>query len=473
MMNLFSVDFDELLLNDFWAHSQQINFTEEELTELTGQADQAIARESENPQELAAAYVKKFQLLTYQHKLAPKLLEKALALCPDMPQALIRMGMFFYKKDRDNGKTLEYINKVIETSPSFADAYLLRAYLSENNREQIMSDCAEYSRLKPGSSLGYEKCGYFLNPLITHNFDKKPDDQVKHDAEAAIYNYTEAIRLNPSNCNNYIERGELFLLKDKFFGAQQDHNNALSDIINFFLMFPEDDLDQYKICFNNLFCDVNLSLEEQYYTGIINTVSPEKSLYWFAYRALAECYHMRRYNKKSIAFYSSMIERNPNGSVFQLLGLSDRASVYRDIDEYDKALDDYAFIVDHGSWVIKEYERNEKNFISKIPWEICPMNVFFMRANIFRLYKARLGKDASLELEMNQKAITEYSKAIELAELADDGFWLADYYRKRADLYNEISEFDSDIEDYSAIIKLGKKGNWFCLTHAYKQRKKL
>jgi tetratricopeptide (TPR) repeat protein len=414
-MNLIDIDFDERLLEDFRSPFTCCNFTEEELTELIGQADRIIASENEDPQEQASAYVKKYQLFTWQHKLAPKLLEKALALCPDIPQALIRMGLFFYLKDRDMVKLLEYINKVIETSPSYADARLFRAHLSSLSKEyskQIISDCTEYSRLKPASSFGFEICANYLHSHM--------------------------------------------------------NKSVLFDIITVFSMSTEDNLGQYYKCFNNLFYGYE-NFIEKYCTEIINAVSSEKALYWFAYKRLAEYYCTQKNYNKSLSAYSSMIERNGNGSVFQLLGYSGRASVYKEIEDYDKALDDLHAIIEHGSWVTEEYNRGKENSLRKILRDFIPMKVHYDRGTIYR-YKAF---DRAIRLEMTQKAIVELSKAIEFAALPYEGYLLADSYMDRADLYKEISEFNNAIEDYSAVIKLDKKYNDYHLKSAYEERMKL
>jgi tetratricopeptide (TPR) repeat protein len=469
-----SFDLDEKLIFDFWRKFPTKGLTNEAATVFISHVDCIISEESKNPQKLAEAYVWKFQLLAYQHKLAPKLLEKALAICPDMPQALLRMGLFFYYKNHyDKTKMLEYINRVIETSPTFADAWLLRACLTDN-REQILSDCAEYSRLKPDSPLGYERRGLCLNPKplqclhpLTHSRDMKPGDKLKQDLETAIHNYTEAIRLNPSNGYYNADRGGLYLLKEKFYGMEQDHRNALSDIITFFLMFPENDMHMYKRCFDNLFCNVKTSLKEQYCTEIINTVSPEKALYWFAYLMLAQCHYEQKDSEKSLASYSFVIE-NAKDPIFQLLGYSLRASIYREMKDYEKALADYAVIVEHGSWFIETFIQNKDNRV--IPLEIVPMVAIEKRASIFLRDKVNQATDDPAKLDRKKKAVDEYSKAIELAKQAGDVSWLPGFYKARADLYKEILELDNAIADYSAIIELDKKGNSLCLLHAYKQR---
>jgi tetratricopeptide (TPR) repeat protein len=283
-MNLTDIDFEKLLLNDFLPFPKNYRFSEEQTADLVGQADCIISTENENPQEQALAYVIKFQLLTWQHKLAPKLLEKALALYPDMPQALIRMGLFYYLKDRNKIKMLEYINKIIEISPSYADAWMFRAYLSEDDRKQFLSDCTEYIRLKPDSSFGYAQCVEY------------------------------------------------------FHSQKRQNHDLLPDIITIFSMATEDNFEKYYKSFDTLFFR-NEKIEE-YCTEIISTVSSEKALYWLAYKKLAEYYFTQKNYKKSLATYSSMIEGNYKSSVFQLLGYSGRASTYKEMKNDDKALDD-------------------------------------------------------------------------------------------------------------------------------------
>jgi tetratricopeptide (TPR) repeat protein len=178
-----------------------------------------------------------------------------------------------------------------------------------------------------------------------------------------------------------------------------------------------------------------------------------------------------------------MIERSGKGSVFQLLGYSGRASVYKEMKDDDRALGDLYSIAEHGSWITEEYKKGKENSLHKFPWDIVPIKAHYECGQIYK-YKAFWNKDKSINyeetrLEMKQKAIAELSKAIELADLAEleefanDRYFLADCYRERADLYEEISEFNNAIEDYSAVIKLDKKGNVFHLKEVYEKRMKL
>jgi tetratricopeptide (TPR) repeat protein len=442
-MNISDIDFDERLLIDF---GSETNFFGEELTSLIYQTEQIINNENEPAHKKAEAYVNKFQLLMYQFKLAPKLLEKALALCPDMPQALVRMGVFFNnKKEYDEEKTLEYINKAINIAPSYACSYMLRAYITRGNKEQCISDFENYIKLKPDSYLGYEEYGNYLKYKLLQidKISKKPDGKLKQEINKAIFAFSEAIRLNPANYNNYYNRAQIYLLKEHICQTEQDHQNTLSDIINFFLAYPEDDLDQVRISLNNIFFSAKDSLKNRYYTEIIENIAPEKAVYKFVTIELADLIFYYKRHKKSIELITKIIEENPKDSIWCLYGLAKRACIYEAISEYGKAIDDYNQIAENSSW-INGINISDDNGNKYIPYEIQPIQIYQKRADIYKYNKIKNNDEKLMKL----KAIDEYSKIIKIAEKYD----LKSAYMDRASLYYSIGEYDKAMEDCNTII---------------------
>ena len=214
-MNLLEIDFEGKLIRDILGISyDNEDFSKEQIAELVAQLDKIINDKNESSEKIAQAYVWKFQVLLDDYKLAPKLLEKALALCPNMPQALILTGVLccFKEEERNYGKLLEYINKAIESESLYPFARRIHAtvlknfFREENHKEEILADYAEYIKLKPDCSFGYEKYGeYLVDKLSLHNRDNNFTDSEKQDIDTAIHYYSEAIKYNPSVENMKVE----------------------------------------------------------------------------------------------------------------------------------------------------------------------------------------------------------------------------------------------------------------------------
>ena len=184
-MSKYDLDLDYLL--------PLIDISKEELNEIIAEADSIIVGNSTNPEKLAVAYLKKAQCIqklvqasandsSDKEKLykVKELLEKALELKADMPEALMRLGTVYkwisnYKGDYfDEAMTM--LTKAIQLKPDYATAY--------NNRNIVYSS-EEYSR--------YKKENY--------------QDNLKK----AIADLTEAIRIRPFDATYYHNRGNAYL----------------------------------------------------------------------------------------------------------------------------------------------------------------------------------------------------------------------------------------------------------------------
>jgi len=247
---------------------------------------------------------------------------------------------------------------------------------------------------------------------------------------------------------------------------KEDHNKALSDIINFFLVFPEDDPEQYSAYFKSIFHDIDLLLAEQYYSEIIKIVSQDCFIYWFASLALADCFNLQGFYKKSISAYSRIIKQVGNVSLFLLLAYSGRADVYFHLDEYDKALHDYAAIIESYPIIKENYSLEGKDFYKKLPFDSDPISAHERRANIY-YFKSMNEKEESRILEINKMAIDEYSEAIQRSEETR----CEQCYLERARLYVKINKLNDAIKDYTKIIKMAEKTKVSTsFLEAYKER---
>jgi tetratricopeptide (TPR) repeat protein len=253
-MDLFETDLDEKIWENFFKHSEGALFSDEEFADMTAQADAVINNEKEAPQRRAEACVKKFRLLETRRKLAPKLLEKALELCPNMSQALLYMGIFLlHTENRD--KALEYFDKAAAAQQPFPYAWLEKAFFADSYEEKICF-YSEFIKLKPDSKFGHEeRCKVYgdkLFKLMEYSELMELDSYEASMPDAlliiqkAIKDYTELIRLDPLNWIYYNKRAEMHLRESKanrIIYGEEDlppaiNNDALNDIEQFMLLHP-------------------------------------------------------------------------------------------------------------------------------------------------------------------------------------------------------------------------------------------
>jgi len=274
-MDLFEIDFDEKLFqhkcfitfyDDKYFHADKL-FSDDEYTVLISQANAIINDSMENPGKQAEACVRKFQLLKTQCKLVPKLLDKALELCPDMPEALRQKGCF-YLLTKNKEKALECFNKVIETSPLYPYAWLEKAVL-EKDIEKKLEYYTEFIRLKPDSRIGYEsRCSLYKERLYEFDFMKmkitKQNDlqKAKSIIQQSIDDLTKLININPSNYIYYKERAELFIRNDMAnYSIESINKNAIDDIKKALTLFPEEYIEKKGLPLHQILHDIHNMLE--------------------------------------------------------------------------------------------------------------------------------------------------------------------------------------------------------------------
>jgi tetratricopeptide (TPR) repeat protein len=177
-----------------------VDISKEELNEIIAEADKIISEEKENPKELAVAYLKKAQclykieqsdILTFENLPSPmddfefgfsfhiddkqiypeikRLLEKALELSPEMPEALMRLGTVYGddKTEKSHIDTAEnLLTKAIQLKPDYAAALNNRSGLynsdSENNIIKTINDLTEAIRIRPSdATYYYNRAGHY------------------------------------------------------------------------------------------------------------------------------------------------------------------------------------------------------------------------------------------------------------------------------------------------------------------------
>jgi len=204
-MSKYDLDLDYLM--------PRIDISREELKEIIAEADSIIAENNTSPERLAVAYLKKAQCLQKLGQIAPfhdfdfstpehlykakELLEKALELAPDMPEALMRLGTI--SRCISEGYSEGYIDdaitmltKAIQLKPNYAAAF--------NNRSDIYSS-EKYSRYK--------------------------NENYQDNLRKAITDLTEAIRIRPFDASYYLNRGDKYSKIGEYEKALDDFTGVI------------------------------------------------------------------------------------------------------------------------------------------------------------------------------------------------------------------------------------------------------
>ena len=190
-----------------------IDISREELNEIISEADAIISENKRGDEELAEAYLKKAQCLQKleeytqfeniesinncqninirKQKKIKTLIEKALILYTNIPEAINQLGKYYYKMsisgNNNFDKAIDMYTIAIELKPGYAAAY--------NNRSVLYASKV-YSE---------------VNISPQENLYK------------AINDFTEAIKIRPFYAMYYYNRG-------RNYSKLQDHKKAIDDL---------------------------------------------------------------------------------------------------------------------------------------------------------------------------------------------------------------------------------------------------
>ena len=216
-MSNYNLDLDYAIFN--------IDISESELKAIIAEVDSIILENNVNRKELAAACLKKaqcFQKLEHHaeisedtQRLIKNLLEKALELSPDMPEALMQMGKWNHIQ-RNYSEAIYLYNHAIQLKPDYAAAYNNRGvtYAKNGNYERAIADFTEAIGLRPNEISYYFNRGLNYSKLGFH--------------KEAIADFSQSISLKPGFTNAVFLRGLTYLsagAKDK---AKKDFDEVLS-----------------------------------------------------------------------------------------------------------------------------------------------------------------------------------------------------------------------------------------------------
>jgi len=234
-----------------------IDISKEELNEIIAEADRIISDSEKSPEELAIAYLKKAQclykieqsdILAFENLPSPlngfnisvfvdekqiqpeikRLLEKALELSPEMPEALMRLGIIYGDNTTDKDKidtAIELLTRAIQLKPDYAAAFNNRAAVirksnGEDNINKAITDLSEAIRIRPFDATYYFNRAQDYSELATQMQKKAIED-----LSSAINCSSDAFK---KRLSIFLKRGEKYMELKEYGKAADDFSESLN-----------------------------------------------------------------------------------------------------------------------------------------------------------------------------------------------------------------------------------------------------
>jgi tetratricopeptide (TPR) repeat protein len=246
-----------------------IDISKEELNEIIAEADKIISDCGKNPKELAVAYLKKAQCLqkieqcailasendlllpptensgtfifTIDDKQEQKeikgLLEKALELSPEMPEALMRLGITYGNITNEEGNidtAINLLTRAIQLKPDYAAAFHNRSNVihklgGEDNIKKAIADLSEAIHIRPFDALYYYTRANRYTDLAMY-------EKAIEDLSSAINYSSNAFK---KTVRIFLKRGKKYMELEEYGKAADDFTESLNlekDHVNTLLM---------------------------------------------------------------------------------------------------------------------------------------------------------------------------------------------------------------------------------------------
>ena len=239
-----------------------IDISKEEVNEIIAEADKIISDSGKSPEELAVAYLKKAQCLfkiakyyifaseddlrteisssftitfgnNQEQQIIKGLLEKALELSPEMPEALMMLGTVYGRDETDEGHidtAINLLTRAIQLKPDYAAAFNNRSLeilklKGEDNIKKAIADLSEAIRIRPfDAPYYYNRAGCYVD-LDMH--------------KKAIEDLSNAINYGS---DAYKKRHCIHLKRGKKYMEQEEYGKAIDDFSES-LNMEADDVD--------------------------------------------------------------------------------------------------------------------------------------------------------------------------------------------------------------------------------------
>jgi tetratricopeptide (TPR) repeat protein len=219
-MSKYNTDLDYVILD--------IDISNEELEEIKAEADKIISENKESSENLAVAYLKKAQCIRklgsgkivgfilydgygtifyedagefVETEYIENFLKKALELSPDMPEALMQLGLLdysgFFEFVDNEDEAKDWLSKAIQLKPDYAAAF--------NNRAML-----------------------FYYSEVENQKDKDKVEKIKIGYKNAVVDLTEAIKIRPFDAIYHLNRGVFHSRLGEHTEAIEDFSSAMN-----------------------------------------------------------------------------------------------------------------------------------------------------------------------------------------------------------------------------------------------------
>jgi len=410
-IELFSINFFEI---DFRSLDNLQEMLTDKLffSDLIGQAKEIAIDEKENDNKRAEALVRTYQLLEIEYILAPKLLEYAFKLIPNMPLALVNMGIH-YTHIKEIESAFMYLNKAIEVDPLYPYTWLIKGNIEVYDEKRLYY-YSEFIKRKPESKTGYykriaelEKQFYEIETNRKWKINKKIIKQL-------IEDNAKLINLN---------------IFDRYF------NDCISRIQKVFSELPKEN---------------RIDLFEE----IIKEITINTTSYWIAQIIYNKISNYNNNQDIEMEIYDKIINTKDIKERLKMYCYYERSQIYFLKEEYEKSL-------------------NDKMMLLNLCSIISDKNLHINECDQYRIRKECIDilKRAK---EFNKIIIDEYSKIIEeLSGNILEKYLITDTYMERAKYLLENNKIQEALIDCSEVIEHGSNGIEYTIKDAYASRIKI
>jgi len=431
-MELFSINFFDI---DFWSLYDLKKKLSDKLllSRLIRQAKIIVIDEKENNNKRAEALVRTYQLLKIVFFLVPKLLEYALKLVPDMPLALVNMGIH-YSNIKNNKCALRYFNKAIKVDPLYPYSWVEKADIEKNYKNRFFY-YSEFLRLKSDSARGYCSRIILIEDKI---YNKIPIKKIFNDfniAKQLIEDNASLLDLNifDLNLDNCLSVFHNWLYK-----LSDEKTINFLNIINNIFPFNTTAYWITQLIYANTMKYDNYIIAINKYSEIIDNNNTGNRLRMHCYFNRSKIYFRKKEFKKAFYDNSRLLEIYPQlpkiNSGYEECNIIDirkeRINILKEMGEYDKVIQEYSLVL---------------NELDKYKDEIS--EIYMERAWYYKINNE------------TEKALADFSKVIEIG-VDNINYTVKGAYAARIDILKERGEMEKAFEEYLKMSNIKKSNDY-------------
>ena len=349
--------------------------------------------------------------------------------------------LFERAKQELNPRTqIELLTQVIEQAPTYVDAYHYRAdaYAKLGDNRQAIADYNQVVALRPKDPFRYYARG------LAYSHQKEP--------QLALADFTRAIHLNPSHKNFYLARAREYRSIGRYNLALADYTKYVGDWEHASQVTLEEvipiSLDAYRY-----------DIAQQQVDALAALGNDSASRHFWQGRIFQSDGKL----DEAVSAFSKAINRKENWA----LAYQWRGATYRDMGDFEAALEDYNRVIElepEAYWfnrrglVYEEQKRFDKavadytRAIELSPkWAVAYNNRGFARMNLKQWEKAKADFETAIRLDPS--APTPY---VNLAGT----YWT--FKKDRKNMYANLQKaIKHNFKNYEALFDDNQKGWMF------------